>query len=188
MQRTPLRISEQFSVVSAAWTGQFSAVIDDTAIYVRVRPAPNARLRWVEIPLQELGGDMSLLNVQNEDPAEQASLLSASVHVHLVGRQVVDGVLTSKYTGYFAPSAALAALPSALRSQLAEAISQITGDVHFSLWIGPGHQVKKIRETEKVLGGDRLTLTYVINWLSQPVHITIPRRAIMATLQAGMLG
>jgi hypothetical protein len=186
LQAKPLRISEQLSVVVADRTLQLSAIINSRAMYVNASLTPDAPENWVKIPLWRLGGPALLYNVRNADPMSQTRLFLAGQHPHLVGKRTVDGVVTTKYTGYFAPSAALASLPPALRSELAPAISQISGNVHFALWVGPDNYVKKIRETETV-SGNRVTLTYTVNWFNHPVHITIPHATAVAGAAAGLV-
>lgn len=186
VQRTPLRISEQLTVTVAGRTAQLSAIINRRAMYLQASLTPGAPESWIKVPLSQLGLSTRIYDVQNEDPMSQVSLLQASDHLRLEGPQTVDGVPTSKYAGYLTPAAALADMPSAERAQLAPIASQITGDIHFVLWIGPGEQVKKIRMAETV-AGSKVTLTYVVNWLNRPVHIAIPHAAGAASLPAGVV-
>jgi hypothetical protein len=188
VQRTPLRISEQLTASANGRTLQMSAIISRKAMYLQASlTSCTCTQGWIKVPLPQLDRAALVYDVQNEDPMSQASLLQASDHLRMVGHQTVDGVLTSKYRGYFTPAAALAALPSAERAQLAEVASEITGNIHFVLWIGPGNHVKKIFMTERVLGS-KVTLTYIVNWMNQPLHITIPHASSVASLPAGVAG
>ena len=185
-QRTPLRISEQLTASVAGRTLHMSAIINRRAMYLRASLTPSAPGSWIKVPLPRLGRAALLYDVQNANPMSQLSLLQASDHLRLVGHAIVDGVLTSKYRGYFTPAAALATLPAALRDQLAPAASQITGNIHFDLWIGPGHRLKKIRMAETA-SGSKVILTYTINWINRPLHITTPPATAASSLPAGVV-
>ncbi len=187
VQRTPLRISEQLAVTANGRTAQMLAIISRRAMYLQASLTPGAAESWIKVPLAQLGQPTRTYDVQNEDLMSQVSLLQASDHLGLAGLQTVDGVPASKYTGYLTPAAVLAGMTSAERAQLAPITSQITGDIHFVLWIGPGSQVKKIRIAETV-AGSKVTLTYIVNWLNRPVHIAIPHAAAVASLPAGVAG
>ena len=181
VQRTPLRISEQVTAAAGGRTLQLSAIISRRAMYLQAGLTPTAPGSWIKVPLPRLDRAALLYDVQNENPMSQVSLLQAGYHPRLVGHQTVDGVLTSKYTGFVTPAAALAALPSAQRAQFAAAASLITGNIRYVLWIGPGNHLRKLRMAEDV-SGSTVTLTYLVNWINRPVHITIPRATAVASL------
>ncbi len=187
-ERTPWRISMQLTDVVGGRTVQLSAIINRKAMYLQSASlTPSAPEAWIKVPLQQHGQAALLHDVQNENPMSQVGLLQAGDHLHLVGHETVDGVLTSKYKGYFSAAAGLAAIPSWQRTEFAAVASQITGNIHFVLWIEPGNQVKKIRMTETV-SGSKVTITYTINWINRPLHITIPHATATVSLPAGADG
>jgi hypothetical protein len=171
IQRSPLRIAEQITLTGSGLTGQVSAIITSRYIYAETSKNPGY---WIKLRLPRVARTTLLQELQNVDPAAQASLLLAASHARRTGNQTVEGVITSRYVASVAPQVALSLLTSAQRARLAPFVSLISGDIRYVLWIGPGSELKQLRMTERVLGS-RFTVTVTINSINQPVNIVIPQ-------------
>jgi hypothetical protein len=180
VQRKPLLMSMNMKL-SIGSTATLGGILTGNSMYIKLTGVPGmpAALgaKWLEIPLTGLkqssvfGGLQREL--QNENPNSQFAGLSSASHLRAVGTQVVSGVSTTKYTGWFAPAAAIKSLPAAERSVLAPNLHLIQGNVTFSVWIDSNHYVRKIQETESV-GGEQVQIECTYGSFNQPVKITLP--------------
>jgi len=179
VQRTPLRASEQLQIDVAGRTLPLSAVVTHNTMYINAGPlVPNLPKPWVGISLADMGELGPLLrSAENTNPITQARMFLASTHVTVIGHQVINGVPTTGYRGSFTPAQALSTAvrlsPSSFQPLLAQAASLLTGDVHFTIWVGPGPLIRKYHVVETV-SGHAVTTVCTINWFNQPVHITVP--------------
>jgi hypothetical protein len=179
VQRTPLRASERLQIDAAGHTLPLVAVVTSHTMYMNAGPTvPNLSKPWVGIPLADMGELGPLLrSAQNINPMTQARMFLASTHVTVVGHQVINGVLTTGYRGSFTPAQAVSTAvrlsPSSVRPLLAQAAGLLTGDVHFTIWVGPGSLIRKYRVAETI-SGRTVTTICTINWFNQPVHIAVP--------------
>lgn len=191
VRRVPLRASEQLQIDAAGRSQSFTEVITANEIYLKAGTLiPNAPKPWVGVPVSDLGSTLGplLRSAANASPMTQARLFLASTRLTVVGHQVIDGVRTTGYRGSFTPAQALQLAdnlsPSSLQVALAEAASLLNGDVHFTIWIGPGPLIRKYHVVETV-GGIRVTTTCTINWINRPVHIALPPARDVASLPIG---
>jgi hypothetical protein len=147
---------------------------------------------WVKIPFSDLGGSEGALfsqlvqGVQNDNPAQQITMVSASKNVRVAGTQVIDGVRTTEYTGSYTAAAALARLSPSERKTLRPDLKGLSGQVHFAEWIDAQHQARKAVITETV-NGEHVTLTFNIISINEPLNIVLPRPRHVALLPAGTL-
>jgi hypothetical protein len=147
---------------------------------------------WVEIPFSELKGSAGavfsqlLQNVQNNNPQQQAKMLTASKNVRSLGTHTIDGVRTTEYTGSYTTASALAMLSPSQRKVLGPELKQLTGPIRFSDWIDAQHQVRRTVITESV-SGQQITLTTNTTAINQPVNIKLPPRRRVALIPAGSL-
>jgi hypothetical protein len=176
---TPLRASEQLRIGVGGRVLPLSAVITDKTMYLEARSlVPNLPKPWVGLPLADMDGLGPLLrSAENTSPVAQARMFLAGTHVTVVGHQVINGVSTTGYRGSFTPAEALRIADklssSAAQPLLAQAASLLTGDVHFTIWVGPGPIIRKYHVAENVSGRPVITIC-TINWFNRPVHITVP--------------
>jgi len=175
IQRTPLRIAEQVSVTGSGPTGQISVIVTGRYIYAETSKNPGY---WIKLRLPQVDRTALLQEVRDADPAAQISLLLAAGHARFTGQRTVEGVVTSRYVASVAPEVALSALPSAQQARMASFVSLISGDIHYTLWIGPDDQLKQIRTRARVLGAN-LTVTATINSINRPVNIVIPQATLV---------
>lgn len=124
--------------------------------------------------------------LENANPLAQTSMLTASKDLREVGTQVINGVPTTHYTGSYPIGAALAKLPSALRS-LSVLKSMGIKTVHFDAWIDGQHQVRKM-VTAEAGPSARITSTVLITAINQPVSIKLPPPSQVAAAPAGLGG
>jgi hypothetical protein len=180
VQRTPLLMSMHLSEDVTGQNIPIGAIITTKAMYLKLGvpiglPAGDAG-KWIELQFSRVGSlstfSSLLHNLENENPMSQAQELIAAKGVRDAGTQNVDGTQATKYTGAFAPSAAVKLLPANERAVLAPALKALTGKVAFSIWIN-GSRILKVDLTEHVLSS---TVTVSIRYLSynQPVHISTP--------------
>ena len=181
MQRKPLLMAMNINVTGYSGTTAMRALLTVNAMYIKLGNAAGVPSylagKWLKIPLTGLGQSSvfaSLLHeVQNENPTSQFAGLDAASHLRANGTQVVGGVTTTKYTGSFAPSAAVKALPTAQRATLAPYLNLIKGDVAFTVWIDSRHFVRKFQETERV-DGTTISIDGTYSSFNQPVKIALP--------------
>jgi hypothetical protein len=190
-QRSPLVVEENLTEAANGQSIPITAIVTPNAMYLKssvlLKGSPKP---WVKIPLAELGpGSVfsSLLHsLQNENPMSQTRLFLAAQHVRAAGQQVISGVGTTKYTGSFAPLAALKYLSPSTRSVMRPLLGEITGDVHFTIWIAANNQIRKFTEIESVQT-QTVTTSVTYNSFDQPVTITIPPASQVAIPPASAL-
>jgi hypothetical protein len=190
VRRIPLRISEHLQIDAAGRTQALTEVATPNEIYVKAGTlVPNAPKPWVGIPMSDLGalGPM-LRSAANTSPMTQARMFLASTHLTVVGHQVINGVRTTGYRGSFTATQALnladKLAPSSAQQLLAQAASLLTGDIHFTIWVGPGPLIRKYHVVETV-AGYRVTTTCTIDWFNRPVHIWVPPARDVVSLPSG---
>jgi hypothetical protein len=140
--------------------------------------------KWGKIavrPFDSLSAMAQLFLGQTQDPLAQIMLLRTVDGVRNAGTQVISGVQTEHYIGYFVPSKAVAALPAALRDQLTPVPASMKGTVDVNIWIGPAQQIRKLSEVQTV-GTASVTTTIVFSDFNQPVHITVPPASQVASM------
>jgi hypothetical protein len=191
VRRTPLRASEQLQIdVAGRALPPVTSVLTRRTMYIEAGPlVPNPAKPWVGIPIADMGGLGPLLrSAENTNPMTQARMFLASTRAAVVGHRVINGVPTTGYRGSFTPAQALRTAvrlsPSSVRPLLAQAASLLTGDVHFTIWVGPGALIRKYHVVEAV-SGQKVTTICTINWFNQPVHVTVPPASEVTGLLRG---
>jgi hypothetical protein len=150
-QTKPLELSMRMSESADGQTIPITMIGNSSAMYLKLGASlpgipASVRGKWLKIPFAELGMDWPFAslqqNLQDADPMSQTQQLLAVKQLHAAGTAQVDGVSTTKYTGSFAPSAALKDVPVSERAQLAPELKLVTGDIGFSVWIDGQHQIR----------------------------------------------
>ena len=197
VQSDPTVISEHVHETVGSQGTWFTGILNDSGLYLKSKAlTPSANGRWIEITfaeLSELSPDAGALQRSlNNDPISQSKLLLASQqlpaadHLRRTGHRVIEGTSTTAYTGFFTPAAALSALPATQRAQLAPDLQEIQGNISFYLWIGPGNQIKRLTEIEH-LPAATIKVSYTINWIDRPLHLTIPPSSQVIVLPTSTL-
>lgn len=193
--RKPLQMSMSMTESLGGQVIPISAIVTGTNMYMKFAGIPGMPKaiagKWIEFPLtgKSLGSLGSLLqSVENENPASQTQLLLASKNLRADGTQVLDGVNTTRYVGYFTPSQALKELPASQRAVLGPALKALTGNINFTVWIDGSHQIRKFVEIENV-SSETVKVTFTFLSFNQPVTITIPpANQIMRMPASGLNG
>jgi hypothetical protein len=194
MQLKPTLLAEVAGNIAAGGQSlHLTEIVTGKAIYLKLAELSQETGKpWTEIPFSGLAGKNSALmaqlmqGVQNDNPASEAKMVSASKNVRVAGTQVVDGVQTTKYTGSYSPAAALAVLTPSERRTLGTDLKGLTGQVHYTEWIDGQHYARKTVITETV-DGQQVTLTFNITAINQAVDVKLPPRRKVAVLPAGSL-
>jgi hypothetical protein len=188
-----LLIEAKVNTESSGQSVSLTEIVSSKAIYLKMAElSKEAGKPWVEIPFSGLKGNAGailsqlLQNVQNNNPEQQAKMLTASKNVRSLGTHTIDGVRTTEYTGSYTTASALAVLTPSQRKVLEPDLKQLTGPIRFSDWIDAQHNVRKTVITESV-SGQQITLTTNTTAINQPVDIKLPPRRRVALIPAGSL-
>jgi hypothetical protein len=165
---------------------RINEIITDKAFYMKGLPIPGARRKWIRISLTgagRLGAAFGSIidQMRSSNPLAQAQFLAGANGVHQVGSQVIRGVQTTEYTGYFTAASAISHMPARFRSVFRAVLSKIQGQVHFSVWSDAQHLIRKMVVTETV-AGQPVTTTIVYSGYNQPVTAKIPSRSQIARI------
>jgi hypothetical protein len=184
VQRSPLEMAMNLTVSVSGQSVPVSAIVSASTMYVKLPslaglpglPAGMAT-KWLKLPLIGPGGTSPLASIeqelQRENPLTETAMFSAAEHLQKAGSQVINGVSTTKYTGWSTPRGVVKSLPAGLRSQLAPYVRLITGKVSLAIWIDAHGMVRKVAVTEHV-GTDTVTTAFTYAAFNQPVSISIP--------------
>ncbi len=135
---------------------------------------------WVKLDLSSLKNTSGLnlasmfRQFQTNNPLADTQMFAASTNVHEVGRQVINGVATTEYTGTYHISEGLTRLSPSLRRMMQPALAEMGMTTsQFTIWVDGQHQVRKLVQTESG-NGTSITTTMVVTSINQPVHIQLP--------------
>jgi hypothetical protein len=149
--------SEQLVQALGSNTLRLTEIVDGTTIYMKLPSAvmgqlPTLGKSWISLNLAKLGNlpdASSLFNSPSSDPAEMLEYLrAASDSVVAEGRQMVDGVETTKYQAEVDLSRVADALPSSEQPAAQEAISALEQEgapssYPVDVWIDANKLVRK---------------------------------------------
>lgn len=149
--------SEQLVQALGSNTLRLTEIVDGTTIYMKLPSAVMGQLStlgksWISLNLAKLGNlpdASSLFNSPSSDPAEMLEYLrAASDSVVAEGRQMVDGVETTKYQAEVDLSRVADALPSSEQPAAQEAISAMEQEgapssYPVDVWIDANKLVRK---------------------------------------------
>ncbi|HTZ93474.1 MAG TPA: hypothetical protein VMB74_13845 [Streptosporangiaceae bacterium] len=183
VERKPLLMAMNIQMTNTG-NGQTTAmrgILTDTVMYVKLSAVAglpkSIAAKWIKVPLTGLS-QSSVFSIvrqelQNESPASESAGLSAATDLHSAGSQLVDGVTATRYTGWFAPSAALKELPAAQRAALGPDLRLVKGDIVISVWIDSSGYLREMQETEHVRG-TTIELEGTYGSFNEPVKIHLP--------------
>ncbi|MBC6461381.1 LppX_LprAFG lipoprotein [Actinomadura sp. HBU206391] len=136
---------------------------------------------WVKIPLDTIGKasglnmDQMLQQSQQMDPVQSTKQLTASKDVREVGKETIDGVQTTHFTGTYSVADATAKLEPA-QQEAAKKAAQVTGldKMAFDLWVD-GQQLPRKMALKSAPGAKTpMSVTVVYRDYGQPVTISAP--------------
>jgi hypothetical protein len=183
-QRSPLEVSTSLVTHASGQSVRISAIVSASAIYAKVPglaglpglPAGMAT-KWLKLPLIGPGGTSPLAGLeqqlQGQNPLSETAMSAAAQHLRKAGSAAIDGVSTTKYTGWVTAGNAVKSLPAAQRAELAPYLRLVAGKMPIAVWVDGNGNIKKVSVTEHV-GTDTATTTITFLSLNQPVSIAIP--------------
>lgn len=169
--------------------GSITLVMNSSAVYMKSPEFSSLTggKSWLEVPLSSAqSGALSSLfdEAQSSNPLTATRLLAGSTDAKTVGTATIDGVSTTEVQGTESPSAALAKVPAALRSQETQAFQQLgITQLKYKAWIDGQHQLRKMILNE--IGKTTATTTFTITSINQPVNVTIPSASQVGKLPSG---
>jgi hypothetical protein len=174
--------------------GGMREIVTDRAFYLKMALLSRELHKpWAKISFSQLqqgtGINIGQLmqQVQNSNPLVQTQMLAAAKNVRAVGRQTIDGVSTTHYTGSYSISAGLAKLPASQRAVAQQALRTIgVKTARFNVWIDGQHQTRKLVMTETG-SMESITMTTQVTSVNQPVSVTLPPASQVATIPASAL-
>lgn len=136
---------------------------------------------WIKLSLDEFG-KKSGLNIeellrqsQQMDPVQNTKMLTASKDVREVGKETVDGVETTHYTGTYRIEDAIAKLSpemqEAYRKNLAATGMQ---SMHFDLWVDGRQLPHQMKMKSDQTSEGTMTMTMKYSGFGEPVQIDEP--------------
>ena len=135
---------------------------------------------WFKISLDELGQkaglnfDQLLRQSQQMDPVQNTKMLTASKDAREVGKETVDGVETTHYTGTYRMEEAISKLPPETQQQLRKNNSAGMQDMQFDLWVD-GQQLPRKLAMKSQQGSDgTMNLTMSYRDFGKPVQVEAP--------------
>ncbi|WUI00287.1 LppX_LprAFG lipoprotein [Spirillospora sp. NBC_00431] len=166
--------------------GSVEYVLVDRAIYMKMPmlsqlPGGSSAKPWVRFSLDELGRksgvnfDQLLRQSQQMDPVQNTKMLTASKDVREVGKETVNGVETTHYTGTYRLEDALAKLPAesqeALRKSYATSGMQA---MNFDLWVDDKQLPQKLSMKADQQTGGAMNITMTYRDYGKPVEVAAP--------------
>lgn len=141
----------------------------------------NAAKPWLKISLDELGRqsglniDQLLQQSQQMDPVQNTKMLTASKDVREVGKETVDGVETTHYTGTYRVEDAVAQLPADQQDAIRKTYGQLgMDDMKFDLWVDDQQLPRKMAMKSQQTASGVLSMTITYRDFGKPVNIAEP--------------
>jgi hypothetical protein len=136
---------------------------------------------WLKISLDELGKqsgmniDEMLKQSQQMDPVQNTKMLTASKDVREVGKESVDGVETTHYTGTYRMEDAIAKLPADQQEALRKTYTEAGMDsMSFDLWVDGKQLPRKLAMKSPQTSDGTMNITMTYRDYGKPVQITEP--------------
>jgi hypothetical protein len=185
-------MSAALNVTADGNTIPIDEILNSKAIYLKVAALSQMVGKpWIKLSLAQLSGKLGVgfgqlvQSAQNGNPLDQTRIFTVAKNVRATGTQVIDGVQTTRYTGSYTASAALAALPPSLRTAAPE-LKELNGVVRFTVWIDAQHQVRQLAEVENV-NGETVNSIIDVTAINQPVSVKVPPSSQVAGLPQSLL-
>jgi hypothetical protein len=189
---------DQMKMGAESIPGGMEMLLVDRTMYLKMpmltQLQPSAK-PWYKVSLDEVGRQ-SGLNVddilkqsQQVDPVQSTRMLTASKDVREVGKETVDGVQTTHYTGTYRVADAIAQLPADQKEAVRKAFADFgQGDIPFDLWVDDQHLPRQMTMKPSLPTGGTMALTMKFRDFGKPVQITAPPASQVADLADLMAG
>ncbi|MFA1543823.1 LppX_LprAFG lipoprotein [Actinomadura monticuli] len=136
---------------------------------------------WIKLSLDELGKqsgmniDELLQQSRQMDPVQNTKMLTASKDVREVGKETVNGVETTHYTGTYRMEDAIAKLSPEMQDAYRKNATTTGMDaMNFDLWVDGQQVPQQMRMTSNKTAEGTLTMTMKYRDYGKPVDITEP--------------
>jgi len=136
---------------------------------------------WMKISLDDLGKksganlDQLLQQSRQMDPVQNMKMLTASKDVREVGKETVDGVQTTHYTGTYRLEDGIAKLPADEQAQQRKTLDKLGMDaMFFDLWVDDQQLPRKVSMKSAKTAAGTVTMTTSYHDYGQPVQISAP--------------
>ncbi|MFA1549195.1 LppX_LprAFG lipoprotein [Actinomadura chokoriensis] len=157
---------------------------------------------WLKLSLDELGKqsgmniDEMLQQSRQMDPVQNTKMLTASKDVREVGKETVDGVQTTHYTGTYRMEEAIAKLSPDMQEAYRKSLTKSgMQDMHFDLWVDGQQLPRQMKMKSNQTSEGAMTMTMKYHDFGKPVQIVEPPagqvtdfREIMSKLGGGLGG
>ncbi|TDD68141.1 hypothetical protein [Actinomadura rubrisoli] len=136
---------------------------------------------WLKVSLDELGKqsglniDQMLEQSRQMDPVQNTRMLTASKDVREVGKETVNGVRTTHYTGTYRMQDAIAKLPAEQQQMHRKNLDKLGMDaMGFDLWVDDQQLPRKMAMKSQQTSAGSMTMTMSYHDFGRPVDITAP--------------
>lgn len=136
---------------------------------------------WIKISLDELGKqsgmniDQMLQQSRQMDPVQNTKMLTASKDVREVGKETVNGVETTHYTGTYRMEDAIAKLSPEMQENYRKSIAASGMEaMDFDLWVDGQQLPQQMKMKSNQTAEGTLTMTMKYRDYGKPVDITEP--------------
>ncbi|GAA4234052.1 lipoprotein [Actinomadura meridiana] len=157
----------------------------DRAMYMKIpmltELGGSAAKPWLKISLDELGQksglnlDEMLKQSKQMDPVQNTKMLTASKDVREVGKETVDGVETTHYTGTYRMEDAIAKLPADQQEALRKSYADAGMDsMSFDLWVDGKQLPRKLAMKSQQATSGTMNITMTYRDYGKPVEVTAP--------------
>jgi len=143
--------------------------------------AGNPSKPWMKMSLDELGRqsglnvDQLLQQSRQMDPVQNTKMLTASKDAREVGKEAVDGVETTHYTGTYRVEDAIAQLPADQQEAIRKVYAQSGMDnMQFDLWVDDRQLPRKMAMKSPQTADGVMNMTIKYRDFGKPVDITEP--------------
>ena len=147
---------------------------------------------WLKISLDAMGAESGvnvddlLKQSQQMDPLQLTKKLKASKDVREVGKETVNGVETTHYTGTYRMDDAIALLPPDQQKAYRNGAGQAgTAPMTFDLWVDEEQLPRQLSVKGKE-GAETMTTTIKLREFGDPVQITAPPAGQVTDVQEMM--
>jgi hypothetical protein len=147
---------------------------------------------WIKISLKEVGSkagisiDQLLQQAEQQNPADQTKLFTASKDVKQVGTETIDGVKTTHYTGTVSPSEMAGKLDSKLQAQFEGLYKQLgVSSTAFDVWVD-GDSLPRKMVTKMTTKSGTMSTTILYRDYGKPVSISAPPASLTGSLPSNL--
>ncbi|REE98098.1 hypothetical protein [Thermomonospora umbrina] len=131
---------------------------------------------WARMPVGDgaAGGSDPLEEMERNGPGEQARVLTASPNVRVVGRETVDGVVTTRYAGTLNPATDFARMPPEHREKYEGIYRKLKAQrVSIELWVGDDGLPRR-QKVDMTLAVGAVTAIGTFFDYGKPVKVSAP--------------